>query len=243
MSQKKCPTCGLDLKILPSSGRYVCSCGWTSKKNNNIDSLQQEKETRKAKVINTERIGKKNLTEHEKSLEKHEYKQVLKDAKKHLDINESICEIILFQPISWGRMFTQKIEGVTLATNERIIVFTPATIDGYDLESLDYSKISSINLKEGLVYDELELSTSGDKIEIQNILKGNTLNFVKYVREKLSKSFSPSNNKITDSRDNYSQEKLFKLAIQEIIAMRKELEKLNKKTDFIFEELHNKNEN
>ena len=87
--------------------------------------------------------------------------------------------------ISANRLFVNKCESVALATNERVISYIPS-LGGYDLEEISYSKISAIDMKIGAFADEVELSTSGETIRIKKIIKGNTLEFIQYVRRHMS---------------------------------------------------------
>jgi len=53
------------------------------------------------------------------------------------------------------------------------------------LKSLNFNKISSVEYVEGLLFDSLEFSTSGEKLDIEKINKGKTFGFVKYVNSKI----------------------------------------------------------
>jgi hypothetical protein len=116
-------------------------------------------------------------------------------ATEQLENGEVVEELIIFLIFSAMRIFSQdkyKLCGVSLATNRRVIKFALNSLSGFEMESLPYSKISSIEFKEGNFTDEIELFTSGNSLEIQKIVKGNTKPFVDFVNRKINDGYKNS---------------------------------------------------
>ena len=50
---------------------------------------------------------------------------------------------------------------------------------------MNYSKVSAVEYEQGLLFDSLEFSTSGEKLSIDKINKGSTADFVGFVNSKI----------------------------------------------------------
>ena len=59
------------------------------------------------------------------------------------------------------------------------------TLGGHKIKSLNYSKVSAVEYEQGLLFDSLEFSTSGEKLSIDKINKGSTADFVGFVNSKI----------------------------------------------------------
>lgn len=76
--------------------------------------------------------------------------------------------------------------GILAATNKRVIFYSKR-MTGYDLESFDYDKISSIAMSKGLMGHSINFYASGNKVEVKWINDAEIDMFVSFVKEKMEK--------------------------------------------------------
>ncbi len=114
---------------------------------------------------------------------------LLLKALEHVDEGETVEEFVFFTRISAARILRdkqdQKFMCVALATNKRVIEFSLNPGSGFDIESIDYTRIASTNYKEGIFFDEIQLHSSGNSLAIQKIIRGNTSEFYRFIKQKI----------------------------------------------------------
>lgn len=148
---------------------------------------------------------------------------LLLNALEHVDEDELAEEFVFFAKISAVRILRdkqdQKFMCVALATNKRVIEFNLNPGGGFDLESIDYVRIASTEYKEGIFTDEIKLHSSGNSLKIQKIVKGNTLEFYRFIKQKIdSKSETHQGQNVNSSAEVFTNlEKLSELKDKGII--------------------------
>ena len=128
-------------------------------------------------------IGKEEKPQ-EISLGKDYASELLKELNKHLQTGEKIKEHLTFVEVKASSFVKDQYLGLAAATNKRIIIYK-TKLGGHKLKSLNYTKVSAIEHEEGLLFDSLEFSTSGEQLSIDKINKGNTAKFLNYVNSKI----------------------------------------------------------
>jgi hypothetical protein len=143
-------------------------------------------------------------------------------AVQQLEGDEVLEEFIFFLKFSAIRLLggdQEKLFGVALATDKRIVEFTSNPSSGFDLEIIPYSNISSIEYKEGVFTDEIEFFTSGNSLKINKIVKGNTKAFFDFINQKIRDGSNKNKSQTDVTREDFfvKLEKLLKLRDQGII--------------------------
>lgn len=110
--------------------------------------------------------------------------ELLRELNKHLQTGEKVKEYLTFVEVKASSFVKDQYFGLAAATNKRIIIYT-SKLGGHKLKSLNYTKVSAIEYEEGILFDSLEFSTSGEQLSIEKINKGNTASFVNYVNSQI----------------------------------------------------------
>ena len=79
-------------------------------------------------------------------------------------------------------------QGILVATNKRLIFVDKGMFYGLRVEDFPCDKITSIQYKTGLIFGTITIFASGNKAEINNMVKDQTRNFGDYVRARISGS-------------------------------------------------------
>lgn len=151
---------------------------------------KEEKELRKKQ----EQLEKELLNE-----EKIKNKKVSLDniaaVEEHLEDDEEIIEFLLGMYDSDFLGKETKRNGALFATNKRIIFYGKKTF-GYDMETIDYKRISSIDYSKSVVFGEFKIYTSGNNIKFETAMEHTARKMIKIIKEKTADkqgSTSPSN--------------------------------------------------
>lgn len=110
--------------------------------------------------------------------------ELITEATKHLSPGEKIEKYVTFVEVQIISLAEDKFYGIAIATNTRIFIYK-FTLGGHKIKSLNYSKVSAVEYEQGLLFDSLEFSTSGEKLSIDKINKGSTAEFVSFVNSKI----------------------------------------------------------
>jgi hypothetical protein len=81
--------------------------------------------------------------------------------------------------------------GIFIATEKRL-VFYAKKMFGFDLESLPYSNISSIEMSKGFMGHSIAFFASGNSAKMKWINEGDVPAFVEYVRGRIGKKEAPA---------------------------------------------------
>ena len=110
--------------------------------------------------------------------------ELITEATKHLSPTENIEKCVTFVELQIISLAEDKCYGIAIATDKRILIYK-FTLGGHKIKSLNYSKVSAVEYEQGLLFDSLEFSTSGEKLSIDKINKGSTADFVGFVNSKI----------------------------------------------------------
>lgn len=77
--------------------------------------------------------------------------------------------------------------GILVATNKRLIFIDKGVIFGLGIEDLTYDRIISIQYKIDLEFGTITISSSENKIQIEQVDKEQAVSFAKFVRERSAK--------------------------------------------------------
>lgn len=103
-------------------------------------------------------------------------------------------------------------QGILVATNKRLIFVDKGMFYGLRVEDFPYDKITSIQYKTGIIFGTITIFASGNKAEINNMIKDQTRNFGDYVRARISGSVDHASMVEKPSGDTIEQlERLAKL--------------------------------
>lgn len=101
--------------------------------------------------------------------------KILEESKQHLEPNEEI--------INWISASYDSKHGVLVATDKRAL-FYGKKLFGFSVETIPYSKISSVDVEKQMNRYFVKLFTSGNEIKVMSISK-NTMEFAQDVRSKI----------------------------------------------------------
>lgn len=101
--------------------------------------------------------------------------KIFEESKKHLNGEEVV---------NWIPASYETKTGVLVATTNQV-VFYGKKLFGYNLESIPYSKISSVDVNKSMNLYHLKLFTSGNDISIMSIDK-KTVEFAQEIRNKIA---------------------------------------------------------
>jgi len=120
------------------------------------------------------------------------YSKNLKKLTEHLSGSEKIYFSCYgaFETEIMGRKSLRN--GIFVSTDERII-FYGKKLFGYDLESFPYEKISSIEVSKGLMGKKIKFMMSGNSASMKWIQKGEPVELVNFVRDKMGVKPEKSN--------------------------------------------------
>lgn len=120
--------------------------------------------------------------EKEKKIPKSIAKQ-LDGVKEHLEHGEEILKYLF--GIYDSKMLGEKTKrnGILIATNKRVVFYGKKTF-GYNLETIDYSRISSVDYSKGYVYGKIKIYTSGNDIEFETTMEIEAKEFMQIIKEK-----------------------------------------------------------
>ena len=82
--------------------------------------------------------------------------------------------------------------GILCATNKRLLFVDKGLMFGLKVESYVYESISSVESKSGLLLGSVKVYASGNNEDFENVDKRQAHAFAQYVREKVSKSRTPT---------------------------------------------------
>jgi len=82
--------------------------------------------------------------------------------------------------------FYEKGNGVSVATNKRLIFVDKSLLGKLRVEDFSYDKISSIQYHTKFLFGNITIFASGNKAKIENIDKKQTRSFADYVRARIS---------------------------------------------------------
>ncbi|MBL5776958.1 PH domain-containing protein [Bacillus sporothermodurans] len=101
--------------------------------------------------------------------------------KDHLDQNEEMVATVFgtYKSTTLGEKTLRN--GIFVATNKRVVFYGKRTF-GYDLETLPYKKISSIDAGKKLTGHTITFYTSGNKASMSMINTGDIQEFLSYTR-------------------------------------------------------------
>lgn len=114
-------------------------------------------------------------------------------AKEHLSPGETIKYAVMGAYEKGEKDDLLAPIGVFIATENRIIMFSPGLGKSYDLEDFPYSNISSIEMSKVLMMGEtISFFASGNKVKMKWIKSGSAKDFTNYVREHIGKKSTPT---------------------------------------------------
>lgn len=128
----------------------------------------------------------------------------IEGAREHLENNEEIIDYLFGMYDSKILGEDTKRNGVLVATNKRVIFYGKKML-GYELETIDYQKISSVDYSKGLVYGKLKIYTSGNDIEFETTMEHNARKFMQLIKEE---AVSPQKDSTTNTPQKNSIEEL-----------------------------------
>lgn len=135
--------------------------------------------------------------------------KLLKRAQEHLDPNEQVLAAVdgTYETKRLGNDTVRS--GVMMATPKRVI-FYAKKLGGYDLESFEYSKISSFEQSKGMMGGKVSFFASGNEVSMKWISDKDAMqSFVAAVKENLHGA--PSSAASTSSADSDVMEQIRKL--------------------------------
>ena len=59
-------------------------------------------------------------------------------------------------------------------------------ITGFDFETIDYNKISSVEYNQGMIFGELKIHTSGNVIKIETTMHNGARELIKLIKNKIN---------------------------------------------------------
>lgn len=113
-----------------------------------------------------------------KSFAKH-----LDGVREHLEHDEEIIKYLYGMYDSTMLGEKTKRNGVMVGTDKRVIFYGKKTF-GYNLETIDYSKISSVDYSKGYVFGKMKIYTSGNDIEFETAMEIEAKEFMQIIKEK-----------------------------------------------------------
>ena len=82
--------------------------------------------------------------------------------------------------------------GILCATNQRLLFIDKGLLFGLKVESYVYEAISSVESKSGLLWGSVKVYASGNNEDFEHVNNRQAHAFAQYVREKISKSRTPT---------------------------------------------------
>lgn len=107
----------------------------------------------------------------------------MKAAKEHLEDGEQIIDYVFGMYASKMLGGDTKRNGVLIATNQRIIFYGKKKF-GYNMESIDYGKISSIEYSRGMIFGKIKIYTSGNDITFETSMEQTARKIMAVIKEK-----------------------------------------------------------
>lgn len=112
------------------------------------------------------------------------YQKSLDKFGEHLNANEQVLSSVfgLYEAEVLGSKIERR--GILVATNSRVAFFAKKFF-GHTLESLPYSKISSVETSKGMMGHSITIRTSGKDVSMKWINKGDVDGFVETVNDNI----------------------------------------------------------
>ncbi len=110
----------------------------------------------------------------------------LDGAKEHLEPGEKIIDYIFGMHDSELLKKDTKTNGVLIATDKRVIFYGKRMIAGFDIETIDYGKISSVEYSQGLVFGEIKIHTSGNVIKFETAMSNGSKQMIQLIKSKIN---------------------------------------------------------
>jgi len=116
--------------------------------------------------------------------------KILNLAKQHLEDNEEVISAIegSYETKILGKDSVRN--GAFIATNKRLIFFSPKMFKNYEMEVFPYENISSIEMGKALMGHYISFFASGNKAKMKWIQSKNVQEFIDLLKSKLGKKES-----------------------------------------------------
>lgn len=139
---------------------------------------KEEKEKRKRQEQLEKELEHEDKIKNSKSALKN-----IEGAREHLEDDEEIIDYLYgtYESKRFGQDSLRN--GVLIATDNRIIFYGKKMM-GYDLETIDYHRISSIDYNKGPLSGNLKIYTSGNDIEFSTSMEHNARDLMRLIKEK-----------------------------------------------------------
>ena len=98
--------------------------------------------------------------------------------------------------------------GILVSTNRRLIFIDKGFFFGLKVVDYPLDKITSIQYEAGILFGTLKIVTSGSQSQIENVPKKEIRHFAEFVRNKIAKGSSHSDNAVLDNSIINQLEKL-----------------------------------
>ena len=153
-----------------------------------IFSRTDEKKTAKASIAEEKKNAKteKELANEDKVKNGKTAIKNLNGAMEHFEDDEELIDYIFGMYDSKLLKNDTKTNGVLIATNKRVILYGKKMITGFDFETIDYNKISSVEYNQGMIFGELKIHTSGNVIKIETTMHNGARELIKLIKNKIN---------------------------------------------------------
>ena len=153
-----------------------------------IFSRTDEKKAAKASIAEEKKNTKteKELANEDKVKNGKTAIKNLNGAKEHFEDDEELLDYIFGMYDSKLLKNDTKTNGVLIATNKRVIFYGKKMITGFDFVTIDYSKISSVEYNQGMIFGELKIHTSGNVIKIETTMHNGARELIKLIKNKIN---------------------------------------------------------
>ncbi|CZQ83564.1 Hypothetical protein Tpal_461 [Trichococcus palustris] len=150
-------------------------------------SRNEDKKTAKILMAEEKKNAKleKELINEEKIKTGKSTIKILNDAKNHFEDNEELIDYVSGVYDAKLLNADTKISGVLIATNKRVLAYGKK-MTGFNLETIDYNKISSVEYNKGSILWELKIHTSGNVIKVETGMHHGTIELIKIIKDKIN---------------------------------------------------------
>lgn len=159
----------------------------------------EKQEAKKQKQLQKELANEERVNTQKKAILN------VEGAQEHFEEGEELIEYIFGMYDSKVLGSSTKRNGVLVATNLRIIFYGKKTF-GYDMETIDYNKISSVDYSKGMAFGKLVIFTSGNKIEFQTTAEHASRSVMKIIKEHTKQKESESTTIINSNEKSIAEE-------------------------------------